>query len=491
LKEAVSDYKDNNLINACILQFPYGRGGMHDLRYNKDGIITNNIDILEYIKYLSMISQPQFHTELFTLILYNIYMKQMMVRTASWKVRNKTDINMLANEICIDDVNMAIDASRYARGSNDENTIKGRKLLGAIDTICKSVPHTNEAARYAKRNAESLQHHFGCPTFFLTVTPDDDNNIIIQILSNDIIDDRTEVHKLSDNELLERAKKRTKLRIKYPGICALFFEDILNIIIKDVIGWNLETNTPMDHNGLFGKVTALSVSIEEQGRRTLHAHILIWVNELNNIRSQLYSTQRAVQRKAAATITKIIDKIVSTKCFFNNTINKQEKHASKAFPHECLQQPASRQKPSVVNDQELRYLRYKRNHDNAFCRCPHCPKTWTNQELLNSYLYNHIEIGGFSGLPDEEVRRLKAMAIQYQKNKDESNIPSFIIDAAYNNHCHTASCFKINKDDKVCTHSTEYTECRYRYPQRKKLRTTIQDVSDKKNSLVLLAWFIC
>ena len=25
-KQAVHDYKDNNLINACLLQFPYGRG---------------------------------------------------------------------------------------------------------------------------------------------------------------------------------------------------------------------------------------------------------------------------------------------------------------------------------------------------------------------------------------------------------------------------------------------------------------------------------
>jgi hypothetical protein len=29
-KEAAVDYKDNNLVNACLLQFPYGRGGMHE-----------------------------------------------------------------------------------------------------------------------------------------------------------------------------------------------------------------------------------------------------------------------------------------------------------------------------------------------------------------------------------------------------------------------------------------------------------------------------
>jgi hypothetical protein len=35
IKEAVPDYKDNNFVNACILQFPYGRGGMHETRLKK------------------------------------------------------------------------------------------------------------------------------------------------------------------------------------------------------------------------------------------------------------------------------------------------------------------------------------------------------------------------------------------------------------------------------------------------------------------------
>ena len=32
LRESVSDYKDNNLVNACLLQFPYGVGGLNEER---------------------------------------------------------------------------------------------------------------------------------------------------------------------------------------------------------------------------------------------------------------------------------------------------------------------------------------------------------------------------------------------------------------------------------------------------------------------------
>jgi hypothetical protein len=30
-REAVNDFKDNNLVNACLLQFPFGRGGLNEL----------------------------------------------------------------------------------------------------------------------------------------------------------------------------------------------------------------------------------------------------------------------------------------------------------------------------------------------------------------------------------------------------------------------------------------------------------------------------
>ena len=54
MREAVSDFKDNNLVNTCLLQFPYGRGGMHEQRIiNENGASTCSTDIEEYIQHLS------------------------------------------------------------------------------------------------------------------------------------------------------------------------------------------------------------------------------------------------------------------------------------------------------------------------------------------------------------------------------------------------------------------------------------------------------
>ena len=64
----------------------------------------------------------------------------------------------------------------------------------------------------------------GMSSFFLTVTPDDDNHYSIQILANEEIDDQDTIDFLTDQELLTKGKLRSNLRLKYPGICALFLK---------------------------------------------------------------------------------------------------------------------------------------------------------------------------------------------------------------------------------------------------------------------------
>ena len=84
------------------------------------------------------------------------------------------------------------------------------------------------------------------------------------------------VHESSDEDLMLRAQKRTKLRLKVPGICALFFELALDTVITEVLGWDLELKCS-NSRGLFGNIDAFTCSIKEQGRSTLNAHFLIWI----------------------------------------------------------------------------------------------------------------------------------------------------------------------------------------------------------------------
>ncbi|HSN67496.1 MAG TPA: hypothetical protein VLS94_12715, partial [Fusibacter sp.] len=44
-----------------------------------------------------------------------------------------------------------------------------------------------------------------------------------------------------------------------------------------LLGWNRAKNENKPDEGLFGDLDAWSYAVEEQGRKTLHAHFLLWV----------------------------------------------------------------------------------------------------------------------------------------------------------------------------------------------------------------------
>ena len=140
MKEAVTDFKDNNLVNACLLQFPYGRGGMHEQRRKANGSFTCDTDITEYAEHLSRLSQRSFHHDLFTLILYNLVMRQAMVRSAGYRVRNKADAHTLAEELTEEDVTEAV-SSRL----NGITSGKWRLLRPSISR-CRGCHSTSSAA---------------------------------------------------------------------------------------------------------------------------------------------------------------------------------------------------------------------------------------------------------------------------------------------------------------------------------------------------------
>jgi hypothetical protein len=54
--------------------------------------------------------------------------------------------------------------------------------------------------------------------------------------------------------------------MNYLGICALNFEYILDIVLEEVISWNIKAGKAREEQpGLFGIPEAFTVTVEEQG----------------------------------------------------------------------------------------------------------------------------------------------------------------------------------------------------------------------------------
>jgi hypothetical protein len=136
-----------------------------------------------------------------------------------------------------------------------------------------------------------------------------------------------------------------------------------------------------------------------------------------------------------------------------------------------------RRAPLIVEDQKLRLLRHRIGQNTTgkmFAYCPECTMSWTNEEFVASYLMNGVKVPGMTAFPDIGVRRLKAMCIEHQKEIGGS-IDSTIVDAAYNHHIHTNSCFTCQKEKqefspkngtntKKRVRSAKCDECHYRSP---------------------------
>ena len=481
-RESVADYRDRNLVNACLLQFPYGRGGLDEQRIRTDGSFTTSTDIKDYVQHITRLSQQQFHFDLFTLVMYNLNVKQQMVRSAGLKTRSKRIAAAMTEELSTENISEAINRRRSGIRHGDNSVAEN--FLSAVDYVTRTVPHTDEAAKKARYHAEALQYRFGMPHFFLTVTPDDDNSFLVQAFACSDIDDDQPVQSLDDDTLISRAEARTELRIKHPGLCAFFYELMQEIIIEECIGWDIKKGEPREGGGLFGIPEAFSSSGEEQGRTTLHMHMLVWVKSAGQVTDMLYSQNDQVRRQAEKRICDIMDHVGSAELF------DPSKRDQGAFPHKCTVPENRRRLPVVVNDQQLRNLRHKhgqKSEGGMFAYCPHCAKFWTNPEMVESYLLHGAQVPGLTGYPDHKIRRLKAMALEHQKSAPgEDPMEPCIINAAYNHHIHAnSSCFGKGETMRSDTgtagqkrkHGSIY-ECRYRSPQRKRAKTSVVNASE-------------
>lgn len=484
IRQACRDFQDNNLVNACLLQFPYGRGGIHESRSG------NNVDVDEYIRHLSMISQPHFQSEMFTLILYNMYTKQRMLRSAQWSTRNKMDVTKISCELKQEDVILAI----RARSANRKiNRSPGQALFSAIDTIASGIPHTNIATRRIRKNAESLTHYFGIPCFFLTITPDDDNSFFVFVYADQSARGEVPLHTggKSTQELFERF---TQLRLKFPGISALYFQAVIDIVFRVVLGFDKKSGEFREH-GFFRGCKAFSMSVEEQGRRSLHAHFQIWTTWYGTLRDKIIRGDYSDQAFCSLNnrLQREVDHYCST-ALFGLEPNKRlfDRYY---FPHDCSAIPRNRKRPSPVTNQQLRNLRHRAvavREREEFATCPRCKKQWTNEQLVNSFAARTIgddSVQSPSLLENKKALKLRAVEYQSQLGEQRRKLCKFLVPIAYDHHVHNTHCFKIKRkrdsgpDDKKKARKkpSQMEECRYRVPNIPSDRTHVEQVFHSKH----------
>ena len=90
---------------------------------------------------------------------------------------------------------------------------------------------------------------------------------------------------------------------------------IVEIIIEEVLCWDLQNEQPLNNKvGLFGETEAFALSIEEQARKTLHAHLQIWIKNYHHIREQIFRKEQE-DKECSNYICDSLDNIASCAFF--------------------------------------------------------------------------------------------------------------------------------------------------------------------------------
>ena len=127
-------------------------------RQNVDEYWDSYVDTSDFLRHLSLVSQPVFHKQMFQLILYSINCKVELFKKASLQVKGEYNAKAIAEGLDADDVQKTIASRR--RGNYTGGTFSTNELLKAVTAVSKALPHTNEAAAKARGTAESMMHHF-------------------------------------------------------------------------------------------------------------------------------------------------------------------------------------------------------------------------------------------------------------------------------------------------------------------------------------------
>jgi hypothetical protein len=175
------------------------------------------------------------------------------------------------------------------------NTAVAAQFFRTVTSACKGAEHTSEHAADARVRSYNMHYRFGKPTWWyvysnkctfkysfvsvceymsrITISPDDVCNVKIWSLATGDSPSAAPASQLRFEKLANN-----------PGAAALQFKRLVDVVYKYILGWDPVARRPLRttfegqtwEGGLLGITEAFEFAVEEQGRLSLHLHMLVW-----------------------------------------------------------------------------------------------------------------------------------------------------------------------------------------------------------------------
>jgi len=137
------------------------------------------------------------------------------------------------------------------------------QLLHDLDAVSGKMHGSTTSKKYMCNEIWSLINHLGAPSWYITLSPADIQHPI-------------SIYFASINEQfspdMPSYDDRTCMVCQNPVSVARFFHFMVQSFLEDVLGVNRS-----DKSGFYGTTSGYYGTVEQQGRLTLHLHMLLWI----------------------------------------------------------------------------------------------------------------------------------------------------------------------------------------------------------------------
>ncbi|PPQ81451.1 hypothetical protein CVT26_007746 [Gymnopilus dilepis] len=263
--------------------FPFGYGGIGQ-RHMK-GKISSTL----HKRNLLMYHDKRFQTDVhFPIVAFNHNQMKNSI-TGSFLTAKRADFPNIADRLARLNPDTLINiAGRMLAGEVVKPSSESEKLcfslLNDIDHIGGHVDGSLSTKKQRRNELWSLMASKGAPMWFLTFSPADVKHPLCIYYAGKRLDYQPNIP-LS-------AEERKNLISENPVAAARFFHFMVEAFIRNILGVGSE------ESGLFGDTDAYYGMVEQQGRLTLHLHVLLWIAgspSPQEIRERLMAGDQAFQ----------------------------------------------------------------------------------------------------------------------------------------------------------------------------------------------------
>jgi hypothetical protein len=176
-REYANDIGKHFLVDSFPLQFPYGLGGPREKRVTK-------VEYHECLEYYLRVANSNFMRPDFILLIHSLWEKERAMKSANFRCRTKMNDESIASKIAlISPEAIEEEAQRRLNGEHRRGFTQtpAKLFFDTLEIACKSMAHTNEAAKNARRKMFSMWYSICAPGIFFTISPCDETNFRLRL----------------------------------------------------------------------------------------------------------------------------------------------------------------------------------------------------------------------------------------------------------------------------------------------------------------------